>query len=445
MPRTEFRYLRSGLQSKILNSRITNPDASNCLAAGNASDLEIKPACTEKSPESEHSQSRLIRGQSIPDSGYGSYSEGKTGVRVDGPIIAFPEKPIPPELQNRFNDIKLLFALPLLDLISAIRTPTKDVSIKLRWMGSDEASARPYIIIQCDRRAVKNVKRYFTQRHAREQVGTDFLVDVIPGLRRLASQNFNVSGGVPAGRTLCGMSIRIGTTTTKLSTMTSKATMATLGGVVAVEKPGSETTFFGFTAGHSLALLGAHSDVDIPQLDVRDRASDIGSDYDTSDDDEQCFQSLSESLSRPMAEIGSIKFHSYQKTHPPRNFDWALVTLGREKLLPNLLMGDHGGEIRALECEDVPVRISDTTAFFMAQTAGGVSVITQRGLQKGKLAQITSVFLMSPGKCFVDTYDFIPGAEFGLQPGYSGSWRSAKKRETCSAMLYQSTPWVRAI
>ncbi|KAI1161584.1 hypothetical protein F5B18DRAFT_653491 [Nemania serpens] len=394
---------------------MTNLEASTHLAAVDVSDPEMKPSCTGKAPESDHSQSRLIKSQSSPDSGYGSFSEGKTEIRVGAPIIAFPEMPITIDLQNRFEDVKLLFAQPLLDLIDKTRAPTRDVSIKLRWMGSDKTSARPYIIIQCDRRAVKYVKRYFTQAHVREQVGTDFLVHVIPGLRRLAGQDFKVFGD-PAKRTLCGMSIKIEISTTKMATM---ATMATMGGLVAVEKAGSETAFFGLTAGHSLTLLSAHSVVDTPQLDG---TFDTDSDFDTSDDEESYSGSLFESSSRPMTEIGNIEFHSFRRTCLPENHDWALIALGPERILPNLLVSDLDGKGKALICGDASVRTSGTAVSPIAQVAMGVSVITQRGIQKGKFAPTTSSLLMAPGKHFVDTYDFIPGPGFGLQPGDSGSW-----------------------
>ncbi|KAI1315802.1 hypothetical protein F5Y16DRAFT_421002 [Xylariaceae sp. FL0255] len=416
MLRTKIHVLRSILQSKSLTTRMTSSEANSHLAVEEVSN-QAKSACDEMPAQNERSQSEFIRSQSLPDSGYDSFSERKVETSVNAPGIAFPGKPIPPELQTRFEDIKRLFGQPLLDLISKKRILTRDVSMKLRWMGSAETSSRLYIVIQCDKRAVKYIKHYFTQAHVREEVGADFLVHVIPGLRRLSNPRFKVyEDDFPTQKTLCGTSIKIENPETKM------ASMATLGGLVAVEKVGSETKFFGLTAGHSLELLGAPSDMDVPELEVCNELSDEDSDSDTLHDEESSPHLLFESSSRPMPDIGTIEFHSFQETHYPENHDWAVIALDRGSTLPNLLVDDYNREGKALKCGDELMRINGTVVPPLIEGFMGVSVLTPRGIQKGRFAPNTSSLFMAPGKQFLDTYDFIPGPGFGLQPGDSGSW-----------------------
>ncbi|KAI1109081.1 hypothetical protein F5Y14DRAFT_45175 [Nemania sp. NC0429] len=186
----------------------------------------MEQAGAGKAPESDPRQDGLINIQSLSDSGYGSLLE------VDASFVAFTEMSIPTHLQNRFRDLKRLFTHPLLNLIGKKRAPTRDISIKLRWMGPDEDSARLYILIQCDDKAVNPIKEFFAETQVKEQVGNDFQVRVIPGLQRLADQILEVSADDSERQTLCGQGITIENSAARM------AIEVTMGGVVAVKKAG---------------------------------------------------------------------------------------------------------------------------------------------------------------------------------------------------------------
>ena len=172
------------------------------------------------------------------------------------------EKDVPAPVNNRFHDLHILFNEPLYRYLGKHGVVVTAMSIKLKYAGESEAEAKPWIIVQCDERASKRVRRFFNQQPIKAQyqprdaqspdVNFGLLVHGIPP-KQMATESENyirgdISDGAP---TLCGKPIKI---------CTSNGTrLATLGGLIkVVHSEGIQ--LYGMTAGHIITRKGFDRD-----------------------------------------------------------------------------------------------------------------------------------------------------------------------------------------
>lgn len=73
------------------------------------------------------------------------------------------DKNIPIVAQNRFEDLKQLFDEPLYDYVKKSGSTFSAISMKLKVLGEIEDTAKPWIIVLCDKGIAKKVNRFFNQ------------------------------------------------------------------------------------------------------------------------------------------------------------------------------------------------------------------------------------------------------------------------------------------
>lgn len=124
---------------------------------------------------------------SVPDSGYASQASRSGGTTPENntqpeftlqPRRLFGRKPIklkpfnkeiPKQVEDRFSDLAELFDKPLFDYVSQLGAKFTAISIKLKILGENEASAKPWILVLCDRSIVKRVREYFNQSDVKQE------------------------------------------------------------------------------------------------------------------------------------------------------------------------------------------------------------------------------------------------------------------------------------
>jgi hypothetical protein len=381
------------------------------------------------------------------DSGYGSFAPSPdtqkaefVGQSLPGTKLKYFNRSIPEQLNARFFDIKFLYTQPLLEAIRKKRRNAGDIGMKLKYLGLTEQSTELYIVIQCDKKTAKIVKKFFAQPHIDEELRPDFKVFVLDEeLTRLADDDTIqvFADGMPI-KTWCGVPIT-------MSCEVGPTASATLGGIVMVEDATGKKTLYGLTASHALSDIKATG---LPTPDV----SDSDSESDLSDSESEASKEasnfsqleLSRSYEAPEEEvavrsselIGMIAHHTLDGP-VPGNFDWALVGLANIKLLPNMIiLADRSPPTpehpkrRDSFATELQVRDQDNGIHLIWNASNShhgfvskpVSVISGHGPQAGTLTFNTSSLLIAPGQKFVQTHDLSMRPIMRLQPGDSGSW-----------------------
>ena len=72
-------------------------------------------------------------------------------------------------VQNRFNDLTELFGESLYSFLVKRRVKYNAISIKLKVLGKDERSAKPWVVVQCDEAASNPIKNFFNQPEVKSQ------------------------------------------------------------------------------------------------------------------------------------------------------------------------------------------------------------------------------------------------------------------------------------
>ena len=116
------------------------------------------------------------KGANGTDSGYASFAPTpdkgtlaqKLFKRTPKKLRIF-EKDVPDPVNNRFHDLRVLFNEPLYHYLGKHGVAVTAMSIKLKYAGESAAAAKPWIIVQCDERASKRVRRFFNQQQIKAQ------------------------------------------------------------------------------------------------------------------------------------------------------------------------------------------------------------------------------------------------------------------------------------
>ena len=193
------------------------------------------------------------------DSGYASFSSSsgkgtlarKLLQRTPKKLSIF-EKDIPDPVKNRFHDLCVLFNEPLYRYLAKHGVTFTAISIKLKCAGESEATAKPWIIVQCDERASKRVRRFFNQQQLKAQyqprdaqspdVNFGLLIHATPPKQMATTSENYICGNIWYDTpTLCGVPIKVCTS--------NKSRVATIGGLVKVVTS-TEIQLYGMTAGH---------------------------------------------------------------------------------------------------------------------------------------------------------------------------------------------------
>jgi len=328
------------------------------------------------------------------------------------------EKPIPEHIQSRFSDFRHLFSTALWAAVSARRkTDPGDISLKLKHMGVDETDAHLYIVVQCEKKVSKKVKKFFSQDHVVNYLGSDFRVHVIgKGLVRLSlAETVRVSRSDNISRTtLCGTVIEVGPI--------QAARLSTLGGLIIVTT--NEEKIYGMTAGHSLAESCESGLSPIPE--------ESESDGDDDDSDEEVeLAEIPETLQGDVRslrygpdiqkdEIGKVVQDSFRIGNSKNSQDWGLIEVNKKLWSPNFLFipPESSGHAEPVIRSEVKTEVDDkeqaslTPLFAPAYRSHvlkqEVAVITSRGLQRGFLTSNQSSLMIFPASTFSETFDLVP-------------------------------------
>ncbi|KAM7220163.1 hypothetical protein V8F06_004491 [Rhypophila decipiens] len=414
-----------------------------------------------KSEDSENASPPGNKRENI-DSRYASFASTPTQDNDQTiKLKVFSTIEVPKRLDSRFFDLKVLYSQQLLQAILKDRKNRGDISMKLKYMGVDEKGAKPYIVIHCDKRVAKRVRKFFNQEHVLEDLGSDFQVHIVEGsLVSLAGLGDIVVWGRKPDYTLCGTGLVLTS-----DGQPGNPTVATLGGIIQVELDGA-LKYYGVTAGHAIArAYGSEYYRAINQASSSsvygrfisgvqgffnnwtscahgaqyaiDKHSEQEDDSDSDDEeDETPEEDESTNCSHHMPALASAGWQADGKVRPPRigivngnmlppeqvNYDWGLIMLHEGPGAQGKLKGNY---VQCMSPGSVLLSqplFSQRAISIKRRQSIPVVAITSRGLQAGTLAVNGSSMASAIGDAFVSVFDFIPNPNSELIPGDSGSW-----------------------
>jgi hypothetical protein len=340
------------------------------------------------------------------------------------------DKPIPKLTQNRFEDLRELYADSLNELTRGVH-PCRGILMSLKVLGESESTAAPWIFIQCDKAIAPKVRRFFKQSHVESEFKPlhpnaykpkfdiyvhdmppillycstqnepppppppypipDIIRDLIPdpnAIKVWCNRNAIISSG-----SLCGSRIDVSTIMGVRS--------ATVGGLISVISEEGESQNLGLTAGHFLSeeqytehpedeyedyedgFLGESQEFefDLCSLDFHARTDSEG-------DDAQVHK-----LENFENVLGYVYKASQDDLQSQPNLDWALFTMDSAlSSLPNIVKGHHITQTASEDSTD-----ADTMEWkVVLQTA-------MNGLVSGILSKSWSYLSLAPGRSLVRT------------------------------------------
>jgi hypothetical protein len=393
-----------GLRHKLSNWRASVPFRS-------APDIPSKPTQQKDSKIPQHDESDSGIGITTPSSQ--DHDNEPLGLELPGTELRYFDRPISERLKARFFDIKVLYTQPLLDYILKRKKDPGDISMKLKHLGLNSRSIKLHIVIQCERKVAKRVKKFFAQGHVEEELLPDFRVFVLEKalLRLTDNEVIEVLADSVPKRTWCGTPIRL--------IRGNMSVMATFGGVIVVET--SHKRLVGLTAAHSLKKLHSPlanqlltNDTEVPFSSSSSDVSESGSDSDcestitTESSVEHLEHSngkgLDTTASQNTLAIGTILCDTFN-TPIAQNYDWAVIDLSQQDALPNKVDLDQQPDSSDFEEESSlePTLFPSRTLF--ESVSRQVLVLKQGASPIGGMSLDTSSVLISPGSSFVEVYD----------------------------------------
>ena len=185
------------------------------------------------------------------DSGYGSTANTTDGSTTDHsqdfadgvavrprgfferkvPKLRLFDRAIPQLTQHRFHDLLELFERPLLDHLNEAKIKPYPISIKLKCLGESEVTAKPWIVVLCDKKASKRVRYFFNQQHIKADYQPSSPDSSLPYFEIIvyyrppkSMAGPEIYGDLDQRSTMCGRIIKVGEA--------HQSRFATLGGVI---------------------------------------------------------------------------------------------------------------------------------------------------------------------------------------------------------------------
>lgn len=322
---------------------------------------------------------------------------------------------IPQPIHTRFEDLTELFSKPLYDYLHKAGVEFSAISIKLKSLGESEETAKPWIVVLCDKAAQKKVKQFFDQKQVKLQYKphSHFTDMALPSFeilyysrppRQIAATDAiygEAWGDIATSVTLCGKVIKAGEL---------EATrVATLGGIIKVVTSAESFTLYGMTAGHIIARNRLEEDngkeSDGGESDGEEETFEL--DLTPEENQEACpTRDLPSDVGHSAhlwSEIGVVSDASRHCYTENCNRDWALVRIYDPSFYrPNLLVARNTSQLnhtkkqlREPSGELIPTG-PDRDVFVMS----GIS-----GFKRGRLSSSPSFLMLAPGKSFTKTHD----------------------------------------
>lgn len=410
--------LPGSILTKLNPASYSNPNESTVIDSGYASELST-PATQNGTSEASFK-------------GGTSFSPAKFLQRKITRLREF-DKIVPAAAQDRFKDLNELFGKPLYDYVTKSGATFSAISIKLKILGESEETAKPWIVVLCDKGIATRVKRFFSQSWVKSECqpcltdpdrpSFEILVYDRPPIPMAIISSASVyadwRSDAPKGPTLCGSIISVNTE--------GLTRLATLGGVLSVTMAGGNTELYCMTVSHVIAGDQLEKDAYKPEEfsreadeDVEEEDSDDTSEADVSYCGEQEYtldlgfegdrdsgaisiakqiSSSGDSIPSPL-KIGYIAITSRDALEDGSNLDWALIKIDDSSLYyPNMLFipGDSDQSHVLYEPKDLSISKSKIalSVFLLSGT---------RGVIRGMLSFTLSLLMLAPGKRFTDTY-----------------------------------------
>lgn len=219
--------------------------------------------------------------------------------QVSGGLKSFDHS-VDGKTQSRFHDVRGRIGAPLVAYVYKNKRIHSPTLIRLAVLGKSEEDARAWIIVFCDEKKSKRMRRFFKQDYVQQlcrpedrnlpqfDVHVEPLAPIARGLSAWRDVQSSTS------ETLCGTMITFGdeedTDTWEItgggwsrSSRLGPLRLATLGGIVKVIRFDGSYALYGMTADHAATDTGEHneSDEDDSEASSEDEAED-GEDAETS-------------------------------------------------------------------------------------------------------------------------------------------------------------------
>jgi len=298
------------------------------------------------------------------------------------------EKLIPKLTQNRFEDLRELYADSLNNLASGI-PKRRGILMTLKVLGESEETAEPWVFIQCDKAIAKKVRRFFKQssvvsdfkppspnkytpklevyvhelplllgeKSLRPLIPTFTSLNPFDGLELYYEQNPNMP------QSLCGSKLH--------AVVNGQWRSATIGGLISVETADGHVQVFGITAGHFLDAEqytedsdeSAQEEEEETDGDTDDELSDAGQDFELDQVlmEEPASKNSAYEIAGPSNTsdirrnfIGCVFWTSQKDLQGRSDLDWTLFTIRNNALkLPNIVVTDKVTQISTERVEDI--------------------------------------------------------------------------------------------
>ncbi|KAI9688381.1 MAG: hypothetical protein M1822_001330 [Bathelium mastoideum] len=349
------------------------------------------------------------------------------------------EKQLDEATWNRFRDVSDRIQMPLLSHVQKSSKKYKPMALRLAVLGRTQEDARPRIVVLCDPKASKRVKKFFEQVWVKELCQPND--QVLPSLEavvigrspqlRMSVGSVRVYGGVnPNGRggsTLCGTPIKL--------SLGEAERIATLGGCIKVNKSDGSFEIYGMTAGHTLDdLLGVSSDE--YEASSCQEESDISSSEDEEDDIgigllqpptwsmsnlslDEPLQGLSKRVPETWISLGSSLSLAPTKASAVRRYlDWSLIRMEDiATIKPNLLRDVEKVEKYRSGDLTMPAGLNGNHHKRNVVMMSGLE-----GLKEGSLSASFARVILGAGQEFIDVHLLTLGGNKEIIEGDSGSW-----------------------
>lgn len=354
------------------------------------------------------------------------------------------EKEIPRKFQNRFCDLRELFDASLYDYLSKAKSKEGAISIRLKSVGQCEATAKPTILVLCDRKISRQVKKFFAQPQVKsEYQPSDPYLD-LPRFQLCVGyqspKRLSATEGVPiygpawtdssTPITLCGTRIRVGDNQDLM-------TVATIGGVIKTTPEEGRSFLYGLTVGHIVpdACIGVEEDGvsanetaedqddrptldDYFELELTDDESEaerqnhtrtfndgVGESEDglSSIHDRTSEDHIHERAALPPNDlamvhwqrIGSVSAPCCERLEDGQNLDWALVTINDLSYLRPNLVQRGSRSMNLTEYLHEPI---------IGQNRHTAFIVGMSGHKLGRLSTLPSYLMLAPGTKLIEAY-----------------------------------------
>ena len=138
---------------------------------------------------------------------------------------------IPQMTQHRFHDLLELFERPLCEYLIKAKVNPNPISIKLRVLGESEATAKPWIVVSCDKAASRKIRQFFSQTQIKAEYQPSKSDASLPSFEIFVQSRpprpmggTEIYGDDDERSTMCGRIIKIGEA--------QQSRFATIGGVI---------------------------------------------------------------------------------------------------------------------------------------------------------------------------------------------------------------------